>query len=1235
MADDQTRLVISIDTILRNLDRTLKGLSRVEKQLLTITNLKSGTGISAGFDKAAAASQRLQLKQDRLIVQSRELANRQERARQTAERLARAQERLSKAASTATLAKAADAHVKEFRARELAARRVAKEVERINNETRRQAERNARILERAETQLANHRIRETQRAARAAARANEQVRLGVRRGDGGGGAFFGGSLLGFAGAGPAASALGVGLGLTIFNLTSRLTEGASAWVDYASKIENARIAFSTMLGGVVDADKHLRDLQKFALETPFAFDELVEASQRMQALGFRAEEVIPVLRDVGNAVAAAGGGNERLERVIKALSDVRARGTLQSQEIRQFAEAGISAFQILREETGKTTQELQDMLEKGQISADFFLAAFRKFSQTRFGDLMQQQSRTFTGAMSNIRDVLLQTAATSFEPLFKKISEIAVRVQAELQKTTELRQTADVLAQAFFELGGFIGEKIIEGIGASLASPQFLSQFGSFGSRLAASFLRGFGSSLRATIAEAITGQPPGTVTAGDLMRADAQRLTQLKSLSAAGAENARVIQQQAESQSDAAEITKKLNNIYQNLRDTISDVSSVSQFLATKQALLRAGVTDLTSGYAALALKLAAVSDAFRELEERTRAEAERISTRNKGLRDQLEQLRDSTRLALAELQAEPEGLTELERFNFTVGSQVEGVLESARAAGEWSSELEGLAEALKLTREQLAQLDVELASKRAREEAKKILEMRQDTIRSLSELQRDLFRGLRGDRTTEIEQVADQIERISSLKIPVGGLDSLVKLLRETPTEIPAALERVQQILSTVRGDLGPEFDRISQAIVNALSDAGRLDAQLAATAERTASLDRLFLGLRIEEARVQDRILDGALSEREGRDAILQLQREYREEILKVLEVELALARTRKDPSAILNIQAQIEEVERMGRVIDEVGREINRSLLADIQSGLEGIFQGARNGIEGLKDALIDFGESILDTFNRIASESITRKLEGIFKPDSGDTAGTPGGFLAKLFGLTPQTSALTTAATAAGTAISTGGATAGAAMSAGGATAAATLATSVTAAAATFAAAVTAAGAAFAAAVATSAGVDRFAGLGGNIGFARGNIIQPRRQGVLARIAEAGHAEAVLTTDPKYAARQARILTRYLRETKGLFGRFRIPEFAEGTFISPQQAEMNLLSGISRPMPLSSLPESALTISSDRPALNFRNINLFDRKAIAHDYLRSAEGARDILNIVSENGDEIGRRLGLK
>src|SRR6185369_9157796 len=133
MADDQTRIIIGLDLILRNLDKTLAGLSKVEGQLESIADIRLGGG-TANFDKATAAAQKLQLKQQKLAIQSTELANRQVAAQLPGDRLALAQLRLESGTN-----RAAQAEQKASTAVTAQARKSAPEVAAINAETVRQA----------------------------------------------------------------------------------------------------------------------------------------------------------------------------------------------------------------------------------------------------------------------------------------------------------------------------------------------------------------------------------------------------------------------------------------------------------------------------------------------------------------------------------------------------------------------------------------------------------------------------------------------------------------------------------------------------------------------------------------------------------------------------------------------------------------------------------------------------------------------------------------------------------------------------------------------------------------------------------------------------------------------------------------------------------------------------------------------------------------------------------------
>jgi tape measure domain-containing protein len=296
-----------------------------------------------------------------------------------------------------------------------------RDIERLERERVQIATQNEKAIEALAKREADARIREAKRAANGFVETlrqmqREQARLTAsltQRASGGTNTLLAGA------AGGIAALVGV-------SAVNEIRQAGAAWVDYSSKLENTRIAFTTMLGSAQLAEEHLKELQQFALKTPFQFSELIDASQRMQALGFNAQQVIPILNDVGNAVAGAGGGSERLDRVVLALSQIQSKGKVATQELNQLAESGIPAFRILQETLGKSGAAVRKLVEDGQISSKVFLDAFQKFSQQNFGGLMEKQSRTFTGAMSNIKDALLITSATAFEPLYAKLAKLAL-----------------------------------------------------------------------------------------------------------------------------------------------------------------------------------------------------------------------------------------------------------------------------------------------------------------------------------------------------------------------------------------------------------------------------------------------------------------------------------------------------------------------------------------------------------------------------------------------------------------------------------------------------------------------------------------------------------------------------------------------------------------------------------------------------------------------------------------
>lgn len=192
--------------------------------------------------------------------------------------------------------------------------------------------------------------------------------------------------------------------------------------------QKSEIAFTTMLGSSTKAKSMLDDLAKFASHTPFEFPDLIRASQRLMAMGFTAKEIIPTMTAVGDAVAGFGGGAEEIDRVTRALGQMQAKGKATSEELMQLNEAGINGLKMIADKMGVTTVEAQKRITAGAVSARFAISALTEGMERDFGGMMEKQSHTFSGALSNLKDNFGKVSGTVMLPFFKMATDGMLRL---------------------------------------------------------------------------------------------------------------------------------------------------------------------------------------------------------------------------------------------------------------------------------------------------------------------------------------------------------------------------------------------------------------------------------------------------------------------------------------------------------------------------------------------------------------------------------------------------------------------------------------------------------------------------------------------------------------------------------------------------------------------------------------------------------------------------------------
>ena len=213
---------------------------------------------------------------------------------------------------------------------------------------------------------------------------------------------------------------------------------AARWASQtAANAEQVDIAFNTMLGPE-RAKKMIADLVEFAKTTPFEMAGLNKATQQMLAYGFAANDVIPMLTDIGNATAALGAGQQGIDAITRALGQMHGKGVAASQEMMQLTEVGIPAWDYLAKALHTDVAGAMDMVTKKAVSADVAIAAIRAGMQGDFGGLMIKQSRTLTGVLSNLADAATATIMKMYQTDgYKKMTDALSKLADPIQKLVE------------------------------------------------------------------------------------------------------------------------------------------------------------------------------------------------------------------------------------------------------------------------------------------------------------------------------------------------------------------------------------------------------------------------------------------------------------------------------------------------------------------------------------------------------------------------------------------------------------------------------------------------------------------------------------------------------------------------------------------------------------------------------------------------------------------------------
>lgn len=171
------------------------------------------------------------------------------------------------------------------------------------------------------------------------------------------------------------------------------------------EFQQLEIAFKTMLGSAGQADVLMTQLVKTAATTPFGLKDIGQAAKQLLAYGVAANDVNSTLIRLGDIAA---GLSIPINDLAYLYGTTMVQGRLYTQDLNQFLGRGIPLMEELAKQFGVAENQVKQLVEDGKVGFPEVQKAIENLTNegSKFGGLMEAQSKTITGQISNIEDAI-------------------------------------------------------------------------------------------------------------------------------------------------------------------------------------------------------------------------------------------------------------------------------------------------------------------------------------------------------------------------------------------------------------------------------------------------------------------------------------------------------------------------------------------------------------------------------------------------------------------------------------------------------------------------------------------------------------------------------------------------------------------------------------------------------------------------------------------------------------
>jgi lambda family phage tail tape measure protein len=273
---------------------------------------------------------------------------------------------------------------------------------------------------------------------------------------------LGGGLVG----GVEGAAVGAGLGA----LVSQLRQLVAGFATYTAEIDKQRIALKGLTTSNSEYKASLQTVERLSQEFQIPQEQVTRNFTKLAAsvigAGGNLQAAEVAFRGIASGVRGTGGNLRDLDSALLATSQVFSKGKVSAEELRQqIGERLPGAFTLFAKSIGKTPQQLDKMLEDGQVTLNDFLT-FTQSLVTKYGATQAQIVLSSQAA----GDRLAVAFAKIQEDIGRALQPIGAELQDALTKALSQNKEAIVAfaqgmanaAKAIIEFTVKFGPAILE-----------------------------------------------------------------------------------------------------------------------------------------------------------------------------------------------------------------------------------------------------------------------------------------------------------------------------------------------------------------------------------------------------------------------------------------------------------------------------------------------------------------------------------------------------------------------------------------------------------------------------------------------------------------------------------------------------------------------------------------------------------------------------------------------------